>query len=111
MTQLWQAILTILGSILGTSGIMYFVMTKIVARKMDKRYAEEDERDKLSDENMFLMMERVDNCAEMTHMMAQKLHDAGIINGCLKELDEKNKELNEKYNKNLRELARKVLSR
>ena len=111
MTPLWQTVLTILGSIVGTSGIMYFVMTKIVSRKMDKYYADEDERDRLIEENMFLMMERVDNAAEMTHMMAAKLHDAGIINGGLKELDDKNKELNDKYEKNLKQLARKVLSR
>ena len=111
MSPVLQAVLTILGSIAGTSGIMYFVMTKIVARKMDKRYAEEDERDRLVEENMFLMMDRVDNAAEMTHMMAVKLHDAGVINGDLHALDEKNKELNEKYNDHLRSLALRVLSR
>ena len=111
MSPLVQAILTILGSILGSSGIMYFVMTKVVAHKMDKHYAEQDAREKLRDENLFLIMARVDNSAEMTHMMAVKLHDAGVINGDLHALDEKNKELNEKYNDHLRSLALRVLSR
>ena len=41
--------------------------------------------------------------------MAVKMHDAGIINGDLKELDEENKKLNEKYNENIKKLAMEVL--
>jgi len=47
----------------------------------------------------------------MTHLMAKKLHDAGVINGDLKELDEKNKRLNEKYNDHMKKLAAEVLRR
>lgn len=107
MTELWQYIVTAVGA----SGIVGLIITSVVKRSLDKQYEAQDRREKLRDENMFLMMERVDNCAEMTHLMAQKLHDAGIINGGLKELDEKNKSLNEKYNTNLRSLALEVLQR
>lgn len=77
---------------------------------MDKHYAEVDAREKIRDENQLLMMARVDNCAEMTHLTARKLHDAGIINGDLDALDRKNKELNERYENHMRTLALKVLN-
>ena len=56
-------------------------------------------------------MSRIDNTAEMTHMMARKLHDAGVINGDLQELDAKYKELNEKYDNHMRKLAIEVLNK
>lgn len=107
MNEIWQYIITGIGA----SGVVSIILTSVIKRSLEKQYAEQDRREKLRDENMFLMMERVDNCAEMTHMMAQKLHDAGIINGGLKELDDKNKKLNDKYNENLRNLALEVLQR
>ena len=58
----------------------------------------------------FLMMERIDASAETTHLMARKLHDAGIINGDLEELDNRYKELNKEYESNLRGLALQVLN-
>lgn len=107
MTEWWQVVLTAVAS----SGIVGTIITVATKHQMDRMYEAQNRREKLRDENLFLMMERVDNSAEMTHMMAQKLHDAGVINGSLKELDEKNKALNEKYNKNLKELALEVLSK
>ena len=107
MNELWQYILTAIGA----SGIVGIIITSAVKHSLDEQYRKQERRESLRDENMFLMMERVDNCAEMTHMMASKLHDAGVINGDLKELDEKNKNLNEKYNQNLKHLAMEVLQR
>ena len=102
-----EAILTVIGA----SGIVGTIITVMVKKQMDKQYAAQEKREKLRDDNLFLMMQRVDNCAEMTHMMAKKLHDAGIINGDLEELDSKNKELNNKYNDHLRSLALEVLNK
>ena len=107
MNELWQYVLTAIGA----SGVVGIIVTSVIKHSLDKQYEAQERREKLRDENLFLMMERVDNSAEMTHMMAQKLHDAGIINGGLKELDDKNKTLNEKYNQNLKHLAMEVLQR
>lgn len=106
MTEWWQVVLTAVAS----SGIVGTIITIAVKHQMDHMYEAQNRRETLRDENMFLLMERVDNSAEMTHMMAQKLHDAGVINGGLKELDEKNKSLNEKYNRNIKQLAMEVLN-
>lgn len=107
MENLWQIIITAVGA----SGVVGAIITTMIKKQMDKQYAHQEKREKLRDENLFLMMERVDNSAEMTHLMAKKLHDAGIINGDLEELDERNKKLNEKYNDHLRSLALEVLNK
>lgn len=93
------------------SGVIGIVMTLVITRKLNQGFAKIDRREKLRDENQLLMMDRVDNSAKMTHLIAQKLHDAGIINGDLKELDEENKKLNKKYNENIKELAFEVLNK
>lgn len=107
MSELWQILITVISA----SGIIGTIVTVIVKKTIDHEYDKQERREALRDENMFLMMERVDNCAEMTHMMARKLHDAGVINGDLEELDTKNKKLNDKYEGNLRNLAMEVLRR
>ena len=105
MSELWQMIVTVVVS----SGIVGAIVAAVINNQVSKQYAERTYVEKLRDENQLLMMDRVDNAAEMTHLMAKKLHDAGIINGDLKELDQKNAELNEKYEGNMKELARKIL--
>ena len=105
MSNLAQTILAAIGA----SGIVGIVLTLVVTRIVNKRFDQVDQREALRDENQLLMMDRVDNSAKMTHLMAVKMHDAGIINGDLKELDEENKKLNEKYNENIKKLAMEVL--
>ena len=107
MSELWQIIITAVSA----SGVVSIIITTVIKKQLDKQYEAHEKREKLRDENQFLMMERVDNCAEMTHLMAKKMHDAGIINGDLEELDSKNKKLNDKYNDHLRNLALEVLNR
>lgn len=107
MSDVLQIILTAIGA----SGVVGIVMTLVITRKIQQGFAKIDRREKLRDENQLLMMDRVDNSAKMTHLIAQKLHDAGIINGDLKELDEENKKLNKKYNENIKELAFEVLNK
>lgn len=107
MDNLIQVILAAVGA----SGIIGTIVTMVITRRINEEFAKHDQREKLRDENQLLMMDRVDNSAEMTHLMAKKLHDAGVINGDLKELDEKNKRLNEKYNDHMKKLAAEVLRR
>ena len=94
-----------------TSGIIGIIITLIITNKVKQEFDRLDRREKLRDENQLLMMKRIDSSADITHMMATKLHDAGIINGGLKELDDKYKELNTEYSDNLRRLAREVLNK
>jgi len=107
MDNLIQVVLAAVGA----SGIIGTIVTMVITRRINEEFAKHDQREKLRDENQLLMMDRVDNSAEMTHLMAKKLHDAGVINGDLKELDEKNKRLNEKYNDHMKKLAAEVLRR
>lgn len=94
----------------GASGIVGLVTTLIITRLVQKRFAVQDKREDLRDKNQFLMMKRLDNIADMTHLMANKLHEAGIVNGDLGELDRKYKELNDEYDDNIRRLALEVLN-
>lgn len=107
MDNLIQVVLAAVGA----SGIIGTIVTMVITRRINGEFAKHDQREKLRDENQLLMMDRVDNSAEMTHLMAKKLHDAGVINGDLKELDEKSKRLNEKYNDHMKKLAAEVLRR
>ena len=107
MDNLIQVVLAAVGA----SGIIGTIVTMVITRRINEEFAKHDQREKLRDENQLLMMDRVDNSAEMTHLIAKKLHDAGVINGDLKELDEKNKRLNEKYNDHMKKLAAEVLRR
>ena len=107
MDNLIQVVLAAVGA----SGIIGKIVTMVITRRINEEFAKHDQQEKLRDENQLLMMDRVDNSAEMTHLMAKKLHDAGVINGDLKELDEKNKRLNEKYNDHMKKLAAEVLRR
>ena len=98
-------------AVLGSSSIVGVIITTAVKKQMDKQYDQQNRREELRDENNLLMMSRMDSVSDMTHLMAKKLHDAGIINGDLKELDEKYKELDSKYDKNIKKLALEVLNK
>lgn len=107
MSPIIQSLLTAVGA----SGIMALIFNSIVNRQMNKAYAKQDKQEKLRNENQFLMMSRIDSLADMTNLMAKKLHDAGIINGDLEELNQKYKNINEKYNDHMRDLANEYLKR
>ena len=107
MSQLAQTLIAAFGA----SGICTWVFTQIIARQMNKQYEKLEQRERLRKENDLLMMSRMDNLSEMTHLMAAKLHDAGIINGDLEELDSKYKQLDARYNENLKKLALEVLNK
>ena len=83
--------------------------------KREKEFAERkrelEEQQKKNTEIQFLMMERMDSVCDMTQMMAKKLHDAGIINGDLEEMNKKYAGLNSKYEYSIKSLALKVLNK
>lgn len=76
-----------------------------------KRKKQMDAQQEKSTEIQFLMMERIDSLSDMTQMMAKKLHDAGIINGDLEEMNQKYAGLNSEYEQSIRSLALKVLNK
>ena len=107
MSPIIQTLLTTIGA----TGICTLIFNSIVQRSMNKTYAKIDNREELRKENDLLMMARMDAIADMTHLMAKKLHDAGIINGDLEELNRKYKELDAKYDGNIKRLALEVLNK
>lgn len=60
-------------------------------------------------ENDFLLWTKIDYQGELTCLMAEKLHDAGIINGSLDKLKEQYKKADEDYEKHLKRLAAEVM--
>ena len=74
-------------------------------REYQERKREADAQAKQNSDIQFLMMQRLDKLSEMTHLMAKKLHDQGIINGDLEQLDTKYKELDDQYEKEVHRLA------
>lgn len=77
--------------------------------KRDREYrARKAEQQKAQDQNddiQYLMMLRLDKVSDMTHLMAQKLHDKGVINGDLEKLDQKYQELDAEYEDEVKRLA------
>ena len=74
-------------------------------REYNDRKKELTEQTQRNVDIQFLMMQRMDKLSEMTHLMAQKLHEKQIINGDLESLDQKYKELDDEYEKEVRRLA------
>ena len=107
MSPIMQNILTAIGA----SGIMTLIFTSVVTRILNKQYAIADKKDRLRDDNQLLMMSKMDVQSEMIHLMANKLHEAKIINGDLEELDKKYRKLDEQYRENIRTLALEVLKK
>lgn len=96
---------------------IWYVQRQITTRdeRREREYADRkreiDAQNKKAEEMQFLMMERIDNLSDTTHLMAKKLHDAGIINGDLEELDDKYKGLDAQYHESLKRLALEVLNK
>lgn len=74
-------------------------------RDYTDRKKEIEEQAKRNIDIQYLLMQRMDKLSEMTHLMATKLHEKKIINGDLKTLDEKYKELDAEYEEEVKRLA------
>lgn len=66
---------------------------------------------KIKTDETFLMMDKIDKLGELTILMADKLHAAGVINGDLEEIKKKYKAADEEYEKHIKKLAAEVLKR
>ena len=104
-------LITTIATALGASGIFSLIYTLIITRKMNQAFKRQDQREELQNENTFLMMARIDKLSETTKLMAEKLHNSGVINGDLKKLQDEYKELDDKYNQNMRHLALEYLKK
>ena len=82
-----------------------YLLQRQIAKRDDKREREYSARKKEQDDIQYLMMQRLDKLSEITHLMAQKLHDQNIINGDLEKLDNKYKELDAEYEEKVKRLA------
>lgn len=92
--------------------VCLWLLQREIGKRDDRREREYSERKKELDEQQkqnvdlqFLMMQRMDKLSELTHLMAEKLHDEGKINGDLKALDDKYKELDAEYENEVKRLA------
>ena len=62
-------------------------------------------------ESDFLLWTKIDKLGELTCLMAEKMHDAGIINGDLEEVKRQYKKADEDYDKHLKRLAAEIMRR
>lgn len=86
---------------------LYYIQ-RLITQRDEKREREDRERRRELDNQQklqFLMMRKQDKTSEMTHLMAQKLHDKGIINGDLEAIDRNYRELDAEYEKEVKRLA------
>ena len=54
------------------------------------------------------MMTKLDKLGDMTVLMANKLHEAGVINGDLEDLKQDYKKADDKYEDQLRKIAAEI---
>ena len=92
--------------------VCLFLWQRAVNKMDSKRKQEREEADSKRKKEIeeaerlqYLQMQRMDKLSEMTHLMAKKLHDKGVINGDLQALDKKYKELDDEYEDEVHRLA------
>ena len=103
MNAVWQAILA--------SGVFSLIVTLVVTRIVNNGFSKIEAWQKMKTDETFLMMDKMDKLGEMTVLMANKLHEAGIINGDLEEVKKKYKAADEAYETHIKKLAAEVLKR
>lgn len=64
---------------------------------------------KSESENDFLLWTKIDKMGSLIELMATKLHEAGVINGDLEEVQKEYKAADDDYEKHLKRLAAVVL--
>jgi len=103
MSNIWQMILT--------SGVFSLVMTLVVTWVVNSGFKKIEHWQHVKTDETFLMMEKMDKMGALTVLMANKLHEAGIINGDLEELKKDYKAADAEYDKHIKQLAAEVLRR
>lgn len=91
------------------SGIFTTIMTLILTRIVNRQFDQMKKWQESKKTNDFLLWTKIDKLGQMTNLMANKLHEAGIINGDLKELYQEYRTADQKYNDNLKEMAAEIM--
>ena len=78
-------------------------MTAVITKVVNMRFDEMERRDKDRARLEKIMLCRTDKMHEMVLLMADKLHDKGIINGDLAELQQRYEATDREYEEYLRE--------
>lgn len=103
MSALWQSILA--------SGVFTLVMTLIVTWVVNTGFRKIEHWQKMKTDENFLMMDKMDKMGDLTVLMANKLHEAGIINGDLEEVKKDYKAADAEYERHIKQLAAEILKR
>ena len=103
MSALWQSILA--------SGVFTLVMTLIVTWVVNTGFKKIEHWQKMKTDETFLMMDKMDKMGDLTALMANKLHEAGIINGDLEEVKKDYKAADAEYERHIKKLAAEILKR
>ena len=86
------------------SGILMTVMTVVVTKIVNRRFDEMERREKDRARLEKIMICRTDKMSGMVELMADKLHEQGIINGDLEALRQAYAVTDREYEEYLREL-------
>ena len=96
MATVWQYITA--------SGVLVVAMTAIVTKVVNQRFDEMERREKDRARLEKIMICRTDKMSGMVELMADKLHERGIINGDLEALRQAYAVTDREYEEYLREL-------
>jgi hypothetical protein len=96
MATVWQYITA--------SGVLVVAMTAIVTKVVNRRFDEMERREKDRARLEKIMICRTDKMSGMVELMADKLHEQGIINGDLEQLRQAYAVTDREYEEYLREL-------
>lgn len=100
MSQVWQTICA--------SGALTLIMTLIITQIVNSQFNQMKSWQQTKVENDLLMMTKLDKLGDMTVLMANKLHEAGVINGDLEDLKQDYKKADDKYEDQLRKIAAEI---
>ncbi len=89
---------------IAASGILMTVMTVVVTKIVNRRFDEMERREKDRARLEKIMICRTDKMSGMVELMADKLHEHGIINGDLEALRQAYAVTDREYEEYLREL-------
>ena len=96
MQTVWQYITA--------SGVLMVAMTAVVTKVVNRRFDEMERREKDRARLEKIMICRTDKMSGMVELMADKLHEQGIINGDLEQLRQAYAVTDREYEEYLREL-------
>lgn len=102
----WSAVLTGGVGVAVVTGLFGVIIARINRIDCDMKSSRNDR----VKEN-FLMMEKLGKTCDLSQLTAQKLHEAGIVNGDLEAINCACKKADEDYEKHIHQLAVEVLKR